>query len=219
MSKKINLATINATSLNMLSEYHKAYKAICALDAEKRDALKKNRTEMEDYMKTHDPEKDKNYSLEKFVKEEARIQAKYAEDVKPHKEAQKPALALVDSDIYYAYSVAMLKGTLSATGKVSAGKDKEFVVSTSYQKQIRKFLVDMGCSNLSDNTLTKAATAISIRCGGMMKDNKGDYLKLRSNSNFRHIVILAFLQFAISDRKALKVNEDNTLVKNNGENA
>lgn len=219
MAQKINLNTLTSTTLNILSEYHIAYKAICEYDRQKKEQLKKIHAEQDEYVKTHDPEKDKTYSLEKFIQAEAKVQAWYKSVTDPLKEQQKPALALVDKDIYYAYSIAMLKGSLTSKGKLAIGKtgEKTFEVGVSYQKQIEGFLVDMGCSNLTENTLRKTAQAIAIRCGGMMKDNKGEYLKLRNVSNFRNILILAFLQYAIIDRRALVVNADNTLSRNLGE--
>ena len=223
MSKKINLATINESALQALSSFHVAYKAICEYSRQKKEALKKVDSELESYKSTHDKsEKDYVDKLAEFDRKKGAILNWYEDITKPLKEAQKPALSLVDVDVYYAYCVAMLKGNHSATGKLdisTKSEKKSYTVTKSYMRSVVEWLERMGCSALDNDTaLKKVGQSLAIRCGGMMKDNKGEYLKLRNNSNFRSILVLAFLQYAIIDRKAIIVKADNTLVLNKGEN-
>ena len=224
MSKKINLNNMNTSILSILSQYHIAYMAICEYSRQKKEALKKVEAEIEKYKSENKPELEDgsinpDYSLSKFEKEIGRITTWYEGVTAPLKEQQKPALKLVDSDCYYAYAVSMLKGSLSSTGTIEIPSKKgktSFTVKKSYLQQVRKFLMDMGIDASNDTALDKCAKSLALRCGGMLKDNSGNYLKLRNQSGFNQIMILAFLQYAIVDRRSLIIKADNSLAINLG---
>lgn len=223
MSKKINLATINPESLKVLSEYHVAYKAICEYNRQKRENSKAVKLELEAYKASHKKdEKDYVDKLAEFDRKLAAIDAWYDRVTEPHKKAQKPALALIDKDIYYAYCVAQLKANSSATGKLdisTKSEKKSYIVTKPFSRSIEEFLVKLGAFNTDNSTaLKKCADSIRMRCGGMVKDRDGGYLKLKSCTQFRDLVILAFFYFAITERKAIIVKADNTLALNMGEN-
>ena len=213
---------MNVSALSMLSDFHKSYKEICKLTAEKKEKTRKVEEKIAKYKSENKPELEDgsinpNYSLSKFEVELGKIKAEYDAAVKPLREAMSPAQKLVDKDMYYAYAVSMTKGSLSSTGSIkvpSKKGDVTYTVKQSYQAQVLEFLRSLGLLVDNKTAMEKCAKSLAFRCGGMLKDNNGNYLKLRNVSGFNQIMILAFLQYAIVDRKALIVNEDNTLSRN-----
>ncbi len=222
MSKKINLATINPETLEKLSAFHVAYKAICEYNRQKRVNTKAVKAELEAYKSNHKPE-EKDYvdTLAQFDRKLAEINDWYEKVTEPYKKAQKPALDLIDKDIYYAYCVAQLKANSNALGKLDISTKSEkrsYTVTKSFGRSISDFLVRLGaCNTENENALKKCADSIRTRCGGMVKDRDGGYLKLKSASQFKELVILSFFYFAITERKAIIVKADNNLALNKGE--
>ena len=199
MSKRINLNTMNTTTLSILSDFHKSYKEICRLTAEKKEKTRKVQEEMEAYKANNKPELEDGsinpkYSLSKFETALGKIKAEYDAAVKPYREAMSPAMKLIDKDMYYAYAVSMAKGSLSSTGSVkvpSKKGDVTYTVKVSYQAQVLEFLRNLGLLVDNKTALEKCAKSLALRCGGMLKDNNGNYLKLRNVSGFNQIMIPA----------------------------
>ena len=226
MSKKINLNNINTTTLSMLSKFHIAYKAICEYSRQRKNYLKKVEAEIEKYKAENKPEREDGsmnpeYSLSQFEQKIGKVNAWYDRVTEPLKEDQKEAMSLVDKDLYYAYIVAMTKGDIASRGTITLTDNKGKVTGTytatrSYKQQIREFLETMGLDADNQTALEKCAKSLSLRCGGMLKDNKGNYLKVRNLSGFNQILILAFLQYAIVDRRSFIINADNSLAINKG---
>lgn len=225
MAKKIILGTINNESLEKLSGYHKAHLELKGLrEIYKKDLGKLQEEEakiLED--RQHDIDAGiptdtaiSKHSTEKVHEKMRKLESKYKKDCEPWNESKKQALKLLDSNLYYAYVLAMTKGDLSAKGSVDIKKGKStetYKLEKGYKSIIEDFLTEIGCKGQDNDTaLSKFAQIMSVRTAGMRKNNKGeDYVTVKSASQFNELFMLSFLQYVIREKGVVTVNEDGTL--------
>lgn len=230
MSKRINLNNINAGTLSVLSDFNIAYKKQCEYSKQRRENIKKINEELKAYKdanKAKCTRKDGTMTAEytqamsDFEARIGKVEAWYEDVTEPLKEAQKPALSLVDKDLYYAYAAYMKDGNPNArctltlsdkNGKVTG----TYTVTKSYSTQMREFLEKLGLDATNDTAFKKCLETMKAWCGGVQQDNNGNYVKNRTMTNFNRIVILAFLKYAIVARRSFVVKADNSLAINKG---
>lgn len=224
-SVNINLATINATTMDTLSKYHVATLELRSL-AETYKADKK--AILDDIEKV---KADRKAALEKgesidtvavkfdLVPLDNKLRAldnKYKEDCKPHRTTQKDCLKMVPNMVYYAYVLASKKGDLNAKGSltITKGKKSETIkVEKSLKAYVKDFLVEIGAGNAdNDSAIDKFAQYISVNVSGMQVANKGDnYANEKKEANFGKLFMAVFFQYAIIEKKVIEVCDDGTL--------
>ena len=222
----INLGTINAEALEKFSKYHVAFvelKALAATFKEDRKALLEKK---ESILAQRKEALEKGESVDivtaKFdlvpVENELRaLENKYKEDKKPHTEAQKEALSVLNNNLYYAYMLST-QGDLNKKGSITLkkGKKSETIhLEKSFVGYVKDFLVEIGAGNAdNDNAITKFAQYLAINSSGMVIDNKSDsedYAKEKREVQFKKLFMAVFFQYAIREKSVLVVNEDSTL--------
>ena len=225
MSKKINFGTINSASIKTLSDFHVAHVELRKLNDEKKSALEKVEEKIakikEERQKAVDGGMSADdaiiaHSFEEAFTERNTIIAKYDEESKPHKDAQKKALEMLPNNLYYAYVLAMRKGDLSAKGVLTIKKKKESIeykLEKSLKGYVRDFAEEIGCSNTENETaMEKFAQTMSVRVSGNRILSKGDeFVGEKSASQFNKLFMYNFLQYVIIEKGVVVVNDDNTL--------
>lgn len=219
MSKKINFGTITEGVVDKMSTFHQAVKSIPAIRAEnarlkkplndervkllnKREELIQGGTSYNEAISatsTFEVDKKINALDERVKKEVGELQKQ-----------MKDALDLIPDELYCAYACQQVKGDVSATGKVTIGK-KEYIVASTLKATVREFLVNCGCGNTDNDTaVKKCAEVLAVRVGGMKKDSK-NYIKLKGESEFKQLFMMAFLHYVIIEKGVITVNDDNSL--------
>lgn len=224
MAKKINLGTINETSLEKLSAFHVAIMELKSLRDVYKDDIEKLNAKKDALIQSRKDALASGMSVDevavKFdllpIDNELRARTqKFEEDCKPHKASKKDALSLISENLYYAYVLSMKKGDLSARGTLTLKKGKkeeEYTVAKSFKDTIKDFLVEIGCDASNDTALNKFADCMKARTSGMRKCNRGeDYVTVKSLSQFNELFMLAFLQYTIIEKGVITVNDDATL--------
>ena len=225
MSQKINFGTINAEAMETLSAFHVAHVELRKLAESKKAEIEKVEKQIEEIKEARQKDIDSgisvdvaisNHSMESVLAERARIEAQYEKDTKPHKDAQKEALKLLPNSLYYAYVLAMKKGDLSASGKLTIKKgknDTDITVEKSIKGYIKDFATSIGCSNTeNDKAMDKFAQTMSVRVSGNRIISKGEeYVGEKSASQFNKLFMYNFLQYVIIEKGVVVINEDNTL--------
>jgi hypothetical protein len=227
-SVKINLGTINEESMAKLSAYHVARAELIRLREERKTSIEKVEIEIEELKKARKEALEQGedtdtviakYDILPLTNKINAINEKFKEDCKPHNLAKKSALELIPDQIYHAYLLTMSTGNPSAKGTVVTKRDKDNKVKESVKVDktmatlIKEFATTIGLGNAdNESAISKFATIMATWSNGMIKANKGDdYLKVKSESQYKEIFMLAFLQYAIIEKKVIIVNEDNTL--------
>lgn len=225
---KINLGTINEESIAKLSAYHVARAELIRLREEKRTAIEKIEAEIETLKQARKEalEKGENadtviakYDILPLNMKINAINEQFKEDCKPHNLAKKSALDLVPDNIYHAYLLTMATGNPSSKGTVVTKRGKDGQVKETVQVEktmanlIKDFANTIGLGNTdNESAISKFATIMSTWTNGLIKCNKGDnFLKVKSESQYKEIFMLAFLQYSIIEKNVIIVNEDNTL--------
>lgn len=225
MAQRINFGTIKEESINTLSAFHVAHVELRKLAEAKKEAIEKINAQIEEIKEARQKDIDSgiavdvaisNHSLESVFAERSRIETQYDNDTKPHKDAQKEALKLLPDSLYNAYVLAMRKGDLSASGKLTVKrgkKEEELTVEKSLKCYIKDFAETIGCANTENETaMNKFAQTMSVRVSGNRVVNKGDdYVSEKSASQFKKLFMYNFLQYVIIEKGVVVVNEDNTL--------
>ena len=225
MSKKINFGTINVDAMEKLSAYHKALSELKIIRATYKKEKERLEAEEAHVLKNRDEAMKNGMSLDEAISKfpteiiHAQIRSaknKYDEDSKPHNEAKKKAMALLDNSLYYSYQLCMTKGDLSATGvlNLKKGKKSESIkIDKSFKGIIADFLSKIGCKNQDNDTaLNKFADVMRVRTAGVIRSNKENtYIKMKSASQFNEIFMLAFLHYTIIEKGVITVNNDNSL--------
>lgn len=224
----VNLGTINNESMEVLSKFHVARAEILRLKEEKKADIEKIESEIAELKAKRTEAIEAGEETESVVAKYdilplhskiASIENKFKEDCKPHQQAKKDAMSLIPTGIYHAYLLVMSTGNPASKGTVGvkrnkAGEVKESVkVEKSLANLIKDFAQTIGLGNSENEyAIEKFATIMATRTNGMMKSNKGsDYIKVKSESQYKELFILSFLQYAIIEKKVVIVNEDNTL--------
>ena len=224
----INLGTINAESMELLSKYHVARAELIRLREEKKNEIEKLESQLVELKEKRAKAIESGESTDEVVSKYdilpihnqiASVENKFKEDCKPHNQAKKDALALIPSGIYHAYMLVMSTGNPSAKGTVVTkrtkdGKVKESVkVEETMANLIKKFADTIGLGNAdNESAISKFATIMATWTNGMIKSNKGEeYIKVKSESQYKELFMLSFLQYAIVEKKVVIVNDDNTL--------
>lgn len=226
---KINLGTINNESMEKLSAFHYAIMELRRLRTEKRSAIEKIEKQIEELKESRKKALEQGESVEEVVvkydilpltNQISAIEEQFKKDCEPHNKSRKSAMDLIPSDIYYAYLLVMENGNPSAKGTVVTKRDKDGKVkeTVKVEKTMNALITDfantIGLGNAeNESAITKFATIMATRTNGMIKANKGeDYIKVKSESQYKEIFMLSFLQYAIIEKKVIIVQEDNTLV-------
>ena len=226
-SKKvnINLATIKEDSMGKLSAYHVATIELKKLSEEYKENNKKLVEERDAIIENRKKALEEGRSIEEVAVEfdvvpvDNKIRAlknKYDDDKKPHAQAQKKALSILNENMFYAYMLASKKGDLSAKGSITIKKGKKEVtvnLDKSLKSYIKDFLVEIGAGNSdNDNAIEKFAQYMSVNTSGMRVSNKVDtYAEEKRELQYNKLFMAVFFQYAIKEKKVLVVNEDNTL--------
>ena len=222
---KINLATINATTLGMFSDYHKALAELEKLSNDFRDgkkALEKERTEI---LAKRQEDMEKGATLEEVAvkydlmpvdNKRRALENAYKDNCKPHKDAMKKALEVLPNAMYFSYLLASKKSNTNAKGSITLTKGKkteEVKVEVGFKDFVRDFLVEIGASNTdNDNAIAKFVDYLVINTSGMrsVTIEKG-YADDKKEVQFKKLFMSVFFKYAIIDKKVLVVNDDNTL--------
>lgn len=225
---KINLGTINEESMAKLSAYHVARAELIRLREEKKTAIEKVELQIEELKKARKEALENGENTDEIIakydilplnNQINAINEKFKEDCKPHNLAKKDALKLIPDHIYHAYLLTMSNGNPSSKGTVVTKRDKDGKVKETVKVEktmatlIKEFANTIGLGNAdNESAISKFATIMSTWTNGLIKTSKGeDYLKVKSESQYKEIFMLAFLQYSIIEKKVIVVNEDNTL--------
>lgn len=224
-TKRINFATINATTIETFSKFNVAYWALRAL----RETYKAESAKIEDekskILENRKSDLDAGLPLNEVLvkwstveveRKQNILDAQYEKDCEPHKKAQNDAMALVNSNLYYGYVLAQKNGSLNSKGTITVKKGKsteEIDLEKSYSAMIEEFLVGIGCSKTDDaKALSKFVNAMAVRTSGMVQCNKGEnYVKVKSANQYNRLFMLNFLQYLVVERGILVESEDRTL--------
>lgn len=203
MSKKINFTTINAESINVISNYNIADCTLVELADAHKTALKRFNNELEAVHKDIESEtanntltqvKKQEYDAKIFrITEKIRKEnTEYAESEKRKSATitKKKALETVPEDLYNAYVQAWEKG---ADGKLGDA--------------LQEFLVKLGVDGAENQSARRRfASLIKTRIGGSkkasMKQRKEDGIRItvKSNKQFNDIFMLTFIDYLVSEK-------------------
>lgn len=224
----INLGTINTTSMEKLSAFHYAIMELRRLREEKKSEIEKVEKQIEELKEDRKKALEKGASVDEVVakfdilpltNKISAIEEKFKKDCEPHNKSKKSAMELIPTDIYYAYLLVQSTGNPSAKGTVVTKRDKDGKVKESVKVEktlcvlIKDFANTIGLGNAdNESAISSFATLMATRTNGMIKSSKGeDYIKVKSENQYKEIFMLAFLQYAVIDKKVIIKNEDNTL--------
>lgn len=228
MSKKINVSTLSKIGLEELSSYNQATVQIRALRSTYLDDKKKVEKDLEDAKKKRDKLIASGKSVDEAINEAQlatfyikleSLKARFQTDCKPYNKAQSEILSAIDNNFYPAYVLAEKKGNFAATGSIeikTGKKSEEYQISkdTTFQAIIRSFIESLGITGTENKTaMDKFVKTISIRIGGMKKDNDSGFLKCRNKSDMKHMLVRGVLQYLAEDRKIVTVNEDGSVTR------
>ena len=223
MSKKINVRTISAEALKVLSDYNVAYKAIIAIKARYKALIDVAEKELSDIIAKRGEMRQQGKTdaeiLEALPTVEAENKIRQLSDartaeLKPHNETITACAKTLPDYLFGAYAYAMEKGINAPVPKkgttVTVGNSSYFV-----EKSFTAYIVDVckewGLGHADDEkACAKFGDIIKGRIAGMKKDTKGNYLTLKGQRTLNEMFLLAFIQYTIQEG-TIAPNEDNTL--------
>ena len=224
-TKNINLRTINADTMDMLSRFNVAHMTLRKLREKFKADMSVLEGEKDKILENRKNDLDAGIPLEKVLvkwstvevdKKIAVLEDQYEKDCEPHKSAKKDAMSLLDPDLYYGYLLAQQKGSLASKGAITLKKGKgtqTIELEKSYVGMIKQFLVDIGAGHAdNDKAVSKLANILSVRTSGMIKANKGvDYVKTKSATQYNELLLCNLLQYMVVDKGILVQADDFTL--------
>ena len=221
----VNLATINAPTMDKFSSYHIAtlelrsladvFKSKKAEIIKKRDEMLENRKKALENGESIDTVA-VQFDIVPIDNELRALENKYKEDCKPHKETQKECLKMLPDMVYYAYLLTSKKGDINAKGSITIKKGKKeetYKIEKSLKAYVKDFLTTIGAGNVdTESAVDKFAQYISVNVSGMVVANKGeDYAKEKKETQFGKLFMAVFFQYAIVEKKIMVVGEDGSL--------
>lgn len=222
-TKKINVTTIKPEALKTMSNMNASYRNILRINALYRDTIKTVKAEIDEVVKKRSKALEEGKTVDEVTALYPRVELdaklrkledKRTEELKPYMDARKECIGEVEDSLYAAYVYAWTKGNSAVVPKhatVTVGKSV-FDVDKSYNQAIKDFAVNLGLGNTNkDASVDKFAKAMLVRISGSVKDNSGDYIKVKNMSSFKEIVLLAFIQYAVSIG-SLEETEDYALI-------
>lgn len=192
-TKRINFTTLNPTSLLIISNYHKAQRAIATtkyeankiINEKKRNAIEKYRQEYESY---------------------------HNDILNGH--------SLLDNNIYYAYCLASLEGNISKTGILTAKKDDTSITITvekSFKQSVQTFLENIGAKNVdNNNALEKFSSYMLANIEGFISAKEHtkfleQYTSFINEKQFKEIFFVSFFHYVIDKYNIFEVKSDNSI--------
>lgn len=210
-NQKVQLATMSAQAVSLLSGYSVAITALKKLtDAHKAEVsahqenIKKLLQEVEESTKLGKLAPDRKVAIEQLITtlngKIMRADIKFKEDKKPYVTARNAALALVPQNIYDGYVKAWGDGN-----------------TAMWNVDITAFLRATGVDVGNDVAVQNFANVMRVRCAGSRnasaKDTSGRLLSVKGQRSFDDTVMKTFIDYCVVEKRVLNRAEDGTITK------
>lgn len=210
MAKKINLTTINATSLTKLSNFNvalfkladlkKQYDEDCNKVQEKIDELKASRGEAIDGGMSVD-EAVAKYSTVELENKLTVLAVNYKTDCKPYKEDKKKACSLVPDSVFEGYVKSM--------DSVDGSSSEMTKTVIDFLKEVGVVAPEAASSKLASWLVLHSAGSRRSSIANLLK--KGDYFSSKKKDTLKEDFIRCFLQYGVKVKGVYEVNADYTI--------
>ena len=223
-TKSVNARTMDKAGFDMLSEFNQAYLMTCEIKRTYADKIASAQTKLDEVLEKRaalmeegksEAEVAQVYPRIEFDKAIRALEYERDEALKPYKATIQACKKTLPNTLFASYAYAMAKGigaTVPKAGVSVKVSDKTAIVITrSFTEDIGEIVRGWKMGHCEDDkAIKKFADIIKGRIAGMVKDNKGGYLKLKGQRTLEELFLLATCHYFV-EKGVFTVNEDYTL--------
>lgn len=217
MANKIKTNNISALTLATLGDYNASRVAVANLQVAKKAEVKKVQERIDflnsvladevpnitDKNEKADLVKATNDEIAERIKDIESLENGYKMAVKPLNKIMNTAKRTVSSEMFTTYSAVVSEGSEEALNQFSLA--------------CMKWLVSMGCENITDVAISKFGSVFATLIGGTRKNNAenivdGQSLRVAYTENtFKTLAIEGMIDYLVNVMGAYVINESNRL--------